>query len=427
MKKSMNIVMAILLLIGFTGCEPAGSSPESKPGYCTVTFETSGGSSVQSQSVKKGKCATEPSNPSKTDSAFVCWFKGEELYDFSTPVNSDTVLTAKWYDFQTTVKELPQGTDGTFGTAGKYVLFGDYPQTHKAADVVVDKTKTFERGGITYYAGSDGCLYAEQFERAYWDYYYSDGYKLNLFVNSTSVTGFFKLEPIKWRLCNADFDHDLNPSTQGKKLLVAENSLLCKEYNELIEETINGNKIYACNYQYSKIRGYLNGGTTERTEYEGKGFYNEAFTDSAKALIATSTIENPSKNILYNANTNDKVFILAREETTYDGAKNHEEDFDYNEEGAYKKTTGRVRMHTDYSIANCGAYAALGVNEALDSAKVQTALYQKYGNLANYWTRDPRDDGAYYTSNYCVAINGKCLSLRSCNLWLGVVPALCLE
>ena len=55
------------------------------------------------------------------------------------------------YQFHETVEYLPAGTDGTAGTTGTYVLFGDWPQTIKAQNVEIDTTRTMTRGGFTFY------------------------------------------------------------------------------------------------------------------------------------------------------------------------------------------------------------------------------------------------------------------------------------
>ncbi len=62
----------------------------------TVTFDTDGGSSIQSQKVEKGKTVKEPTSPTKENSVFDGWKLGEDTYDFSTPVTSNITLVARW-------------------------------------------------------------------------------------------------------------------------------------------------------------------------------------------------------------------------------------------------------------------------------------------------------------------------------------------
>ena len=64
----------------------------------TVTFDSTGGSEVESRTVDHGSTAMEPSDPSKSGCTFVGWYLNGEPYDFQTPVTADITLTAKWSD-----------------------------------------------------------------------------------------------------------------------------------------------------------------------------------------------------------------------------------------------------------------------------------------------------------------------------------------
>ncbi len=64
----------------------------------TVTFNTDGGSSVNSQSVLKGASATVPNAPTKSGCTFLGWYTSPactDLYDFGA-VESNTTVYAKW-------------------------------------------------------------------------------------------------------------------------------------------------------------------------------------------------------------------------------------------------------------------------------------------------------------------------------------------
>lgn len=65
----------------------------------TITFNTNGGSAVAPLTVAKGSTAIKPLPPTKNDAAFDNWYKEVALanvYDFSTAVNADITLYAKW-------------------------------------------------------------------------------------------------------------------------------------------------------------------------------------------------------------------------------------------------------------------------------------------------------------------------------------------
>ena len=63
-----------------------------------VTFDTDGGSLVQTQTIKKGELVTKPSNPTKDGYTFVDWIKEGNVYDFNEKVKSDFTLKAKWVE-----------------------------------------------------------------------------------------------------------------------------------------------------------------------------------------------------------------------------------------------------------------------------------------------------------------------------------------
>lgn len=65
-------------------------------GPYTVTFDTTGGSSVAPQTVEHNDLATKPQNPTKEHYDFVKWLDGTAEYDFSTPITGDKTLTAQW-------------------------------------------------------------------------------------------------------------------------------------------------------------------------------------------------------------------------------------------------------------------------------------------------------------------------------------------
>ena len=68
----------------------------------TVTFDSSGGTNIESQLVESGQCVKEPSNPIKEGFTFVEWQFNGKAYKFDTPVEMDILLTAYY--------EIKQGT-----------------------------------------------------------------------------------------------------------------------------------------------------------------------------------------------------------------------------------------------------------------------------------------------------------------------------
>ncbi len=61
-----------------------------------VVIDTNGGNAVEPQKVLRGQKAKVPTDCKKAGYAVAGWYKGEEAYDFSTPVLEGFTLTAQW-------------------------------------------------------------------------------------------------------------------------------------------------------------------------------------------------------------------------------------------------------------------------------------------------------------------------------------------
>ena len=111
--------------------------------YCTVTFDSNGGSSVDSQSVIKGGHATEPEPPLKTCSAFVGWYTDSGLvdaFDFDNAILTDMTLYAKWTDSHTpgaAVKEKETAPSCTEDGSYENVVFCTVCSTELSRDTVI--------------------------------------------------------------------------------------------------------------------------------------------------------------------------------------------------------------------------------------------------------------------------------------------------
>jgi uncharacterized repeat protein (TIGR02543 family) len=101
-----------------------------KPQTFTVSFDTDGGSTVASQSVKERSKAAEPEAPTKERKTFDGWYTDSEYtvkYDFDTPVTSDLTLYAKW-------KDSGSGSGGSGGSGGGTTIV--YPQDPQPGAIV---------------------------------------------------------------------------------------------------------------------------------------------------------------------------------------------------------------------------------------------------------------------------------------------------
>ena len=89
MKKLSSIVLVLVAAFILTAC---GRS-------FTVTFDTDGGSSISSVTVRRGETVERPADPTKDGYTFDNWYtEAGTLYDFSTAVTSNLTLTARWIE-----------------------------------------------------------------------------------------------------------------------------------------------------------------------------------------------------------------------------------------------------------------------------------------------------------------------------------------
>ncbi|MDR0749359.1 MAG: leucine-rich repeat protein [Tannerellaceae bacterium] len=98
MKTKLHLLVSFLLLtVAFASCDKEGGEPEMS---YTVTFDADGGAPApQSQTVKAGEMAVAPAaNPAQKGYVFMSWqlSGASTAYNFSTPVNSDITLQARW-------------------------------------------------------------------------------------------------------------------------------------------------------------------------------------------------------------------------------------------------------------------------------------------------------------------------------------------
>ena len=102
MKKKLliTIVVLVFLVCMMVACNPGGGTQngDNDYEYVTVTFDTQGGSAIDSQRIKKGESAIEPTTiPQKDGYEFDDWYTqkvGGVKFDFTLPIMSDTVVYA---------------------------------------------------------------------------------------------------------------------------------------------------------------------------------------------------------------------------------------------------------------------------------------------------------------------------------------------
>lgn len=94
--------------------------------YYTISFNTNGGSNVESQKLQAGQRLAKPDDPTRDGYSFDGWYTDKELrtaYDFDGSVTKSFTLYAKW-----TQKSIPDEADreNTFADVGKDDWFSPY-------------------------------------------------------------------------------------------------------------------------------------------------------------------------------------------------------------------------------------------------------------------------------------------------------------
>ena len=82
--------------------EDISSSLEENKILYNAEFDTDGGNEINTQTVEKGKLASEPTTPTKKGYKFIEWQLDGKKFNFSKEVNSDIKLTAKWEKVEST-------------------------------------------------------------------------------------------------------------------------------------------------------------------------------------------------------------------------------------------------------------------------------------------------------------------------------------
>lgn len=75
-----------------------------------VTFDSAGGSTINSQTIKEGSKAKAPQNPTKEGFSFVEWDLNGNKYNFNNKITKDITLVAKWQESPVKNSEKPTKT-----------------------------------------------------------------------------------------------------------------------------------------------------------------------------------------------------------------------------------------------------------------------------------------------------------------------------
>lgn len=234
----------------------------------------------------------------------------------------------------------------------KYIYFGDYPQ--KLKDETVTLTNTVNSQG--YILGNDNNYYAELMVKetvnltGNYKAYFDNGTKINV-----KETYYFKVEPIRWQVSNAN---------NNSKELFSDYIIDNTKYNNATPNIRFGDAVD--NYYHTSIlRKYLN-----------EDFYNLAFNDVQKEQIQDTTVDNSEYSFYFDEgydflacpNINDKVYSMCLRDLTtsskgYNSDKNQSDPLrqailtDYAKaKGCWMTTDNENYNHGQYWLRSPGPY-----------------------------------------------------------------------
>ena len=136
-KKNLLIIAGLIIMILISVVMIFLGKKEEVITY-KITFETSGGSVVETQIVNSGDKVIEPSNPTKEGYTFIEWHYNGKTYDFNKEVTSDIKLIAKWLEIKEDVENfiIKFNTDGAGAIESQVVEKGN--KVEKPSDPVKD-------------------------------------------------------------------------------------------------------------------------------------------------------------------------------------------------------------------------------------------------------------------------------------------------
>ena len=366
MFKTAAVIIAALLVFTIISCENNASTSE--PTVYTVTFDSDGGSNVESQNVQEGNTARKPDAPAKIGYMFEGWYYGNTAFNFAEKITENKTLKAKWRLIEYTItyigiEDAVNSNPTSYTIESDDIVLQDAVKSNCSFYYWECKTEfrgigTIGSSHVSYkYPNGDRITkiakgsYGDITLKAWWSYppngNYTEGEiisfgsfpqskkadEITVDRNDYKDTGYFryykgsdgewyvysgeyyKVEPIKWKVITTNYNGS------GKTLLLAENIISFCPYYADYTRTIDSITIYNNNYKHSEIRAYLNGlsyitKASENDEQKisdnwlNKGFLQTAFNEEEQAKIAVTDVDNSSKSYACE-DTLDKLFLLS--------------------------------------------------------------------------------------------------------------------
>lgn len=259
------------------------------------------------------------------------------------------------------------------------VIFGQYPQTEMKSESVV--TELDKKAGDLPTKENNGSWTSYEYEKNgnsvemwYKDVIYDSQKYRGVYYTTSRINSeyeyvasrvyWFLYEPIHWSVLDEN---------RGELLLICNAALDSQEYSKYSDVMNNtSTSIAGNNYELSYIRSWLN-----------NTFYNTAFTEKQKKYILSTTVKNSFEGNRYSCDdTNDKVFLLSKEEA-------YSSRYGFQERSAYSNY-GYQNVNND--SARCKRATDYARSQTCD-VNTDTSYYarEQRGN-ACWWLRTPDSD-----------------------------------
>ena len=100
MKRVLAVVLMLVIAVPLAACNNASSTQNTtnaiEDNSYTVTFDSMGGTAIDSQTVKEGETAVKPTDPQKEGFTFAEWKLDGVAYDFNAAISQDIILVASY-------------------------------------------------------------------------------------------------------------------------------------------------------------------------------------------------------------------------------------------------------------------------------------------------------------------------------------------
>ena len=128
------LIVALILFLFFQDKEQSHNDKKQEETlseeYITVSFDTDGGSTIDSVVIKIGETIKEPDIPTKDGYTFKGWYIKEEEFSFSKPITEEITLKAKWEENKEE-KETPSTNTNSHNSPNKNSTNNNTPATSK--------------------------------------------------------------------------------------------------------------------------------------------------------------------------------------------------------------------------------------------------------------------------------------------------------